>query len=116
MKGKFKNKYRYLQINTFFLVRRVGPVLLPICLKWTVESLLFMGAGAGVGAGEIKLVAGEKWTGSATLPRVQCFKFIFTFIDCSTVKSCLTQEQGFPVMLTKKMQPEQGGSGQQKKS
>ena len=42
-------------------------MLLPICLKWTVESLLFMGAGAGVGAGEIKLVAGEKWTGSATM-------------------------------------------------
>ena len=33
-----------------------------------VESLLFMGTGAGTGAGEKKTGAGQKQTGSATLP------------------------------------------------
>ena len=47
-----------------------------------------MGAGAGVGAGEIKLVAGEKWTGSATLPRVQCFKvhiYLYRLLYCKVM-------------------------------
>ena len=31
---------------------------------------------------------------------------IFTFINLSYSKSCLTQEQDFPFLLAKKMQPE----------